>query len=187
MYISLIVKINSRKDNISNLVFPTQSLTILYYEGCILFSGHDCQYSMMIWDIITANFMLYFSFCMVIDFYVDVWLALTCYITVSEHLDFVFIPVLTTCFTSSPNMVRTFYMAVFPDSKVHGAHMGPTWGRQDPGGPHVVHMNLAIWVVSIGVGVFIRLCLNVVFVHSRTIAHQDIICCITTLFDIKFN
>ena len=24
-----------------------------------------------------------------------------------------------------------------PDSKVHGAYMGPTWGRQDPGGPHV--------------------------------------------------
>ena len=23
-----------------------------------------------------------------------------------------------------------------PDSKVHGANMGPTWGRQDPGGPH---------------------------------------------------
>ena len=32
-----------------------------------------------------------------------------------------------------------------PDSKVHGADMGPTWGRQDPGGPHVGHMNLAIW------------------------------------------
>ena len=32
-----------------------------------------------------------------------------------------------------------------PDSKVHGANMGPTWGRQDPGGPHVGHMNLAIW------------------------------------------
>ena len=25
---------------------------------------------------------------------------------------------------------------VFPDSKVHGANMGPIWGRQDPGGPH---------------------------------------------------
>ena len=25
----------------------------------------------------------------------------------------------------------------FPDSKVHGANMGPTWGREDPGGPHV--------------------------------------------------
>ena len=25
----------------------------------------------------------------------------------------------------------------YPDSKVHGANMGPTWGRQDPGGPHV--------------------------------------------------
>ena len=23
-----------------------------------------------------------------------------------------------------------------PDSKVYGANMGPTWGRQDPGGPH---------------------------------------------------
>ena len=23
------------------------------------------------------------------------------------------------------------------DSKVHGANMGPIWGRQDPGGPHV--------------------------------------------------
>ena len=23
-----------------------------------------------------------------------------------------------------------------PDSKVHGANMGPIWGRQDPGGPH---------------------------------------------------
>ena len=32
-----------------------------------------------------------------------------------------------------------------PDSKVHGANMGPTWGRQDPGMPHVGPMNLAIW------------------------------------------
>ena len=35
----------------------------------------------------------------------------------------------------------------YPDSKVHGANMGPTWGRQDPGGPHVGHVNLVIWVV----------------------------------------
>ena len=32
-----------------------------------------------------------------------------------------------------------------PDSKVHGANMGPTLGQQDPGGPHVGHVNLAIW------------------------------------------
>ena len=31
-----------------------------------------------------------------------------------------------------------------PDSKVHVAHMGPTWGRQDPGGIHIGPMNLAI-------------------------------------------
>ena len=32
------------------------------------------------------------------------------------------------------------------DSKIHEAHMGPTWGRQDPGGPHVGHMEIAIWL-----------------------------------------
>ena len=32
-----------------------------------------------------------------------------------------------------------------PDSKVHEANMGPTWGRQDPGRSHVGPMNLAIW------------------------------------------
>ena len=32
-----------------------------------------------------------------------------------------------------------------PDSKVHEANMGPIWGRQDPGGPHVGLMNFAIW------------------------------------------
>ena len=32
----------------------------------------------------------------------------------------------------------------YPDSKVHGDNMGPILGRQDPDGPHVGHMNLAI-------------------------------------------
>ena len=32
-----------------------------------------------------------------------------------------------------------------PDSKVHGANMGPTWDRQDPGGPDVGPMKIAIW------------------------------------------
>ena len=34
------------------------------------------------------------------------------------------------------------------DSKVHGPNMGRTWGRQDPGGPHVGPMNFAIWDVT---------------------------------------
>ena len=29
--------------------------------------------------------------------------------------------------------------------KVNGAKMGPIWGWQDPGGPHVGRKNLAIW------------------------------------------
>ena len=36
-----------------------------------------------------------------------------------------------------------------PDSKVHGANMGPIWGWQDPGGPHVGPMNFAIWAVQL--------------------------------------
>ena len=31
-----------------------------------------------------------------------------------------------------------------PVSKVHGASMGPIWGRRDPGGPHVGPMDFAI-------------------------------------------
>ena len=31
------------------------------------------------------------------------------------------------------------------DSKIDGVNVGPTWGRQDPDGPHVCHTNLAIW------------------------------------------
>ena len=42
---------------------------------------------------------------------------------------------------------------VFPDSKVHGANMGPTWVLSAPDGPHVGPMNLAIkdwyiWAIS---------------------------------------
>ena len=42
----------------------------------------------------------------------------------------------------------------FLDNKVHGANMGPIWGRQDPGGPHVGPMNFDIWV---GLAVMCRL------------------------------
>ena len=46
-------------------------------------------------------------------------------------------------------MTREIGLATFShvisDSKVHWVNMGPTWGLQDPAGPHVGHMNLAIW------------------------------------------
>ena len=32
-----------------------------------------------------------------------------------------------------------------PHIKVHGANMGPIWGRQVPGGPRVGPINFAIW------------------------------------------
>ena len=53
------------------------------------------------------------------------------------------------CGAYGPWCVRTCrpQFDAIPDSKVHGAHMGPIWGREDPGGPHVGPMNFAIWDV----------------------------------------
>ena len=43
-----------------------------------------------------------------------------------------------------------------PYNKVHGANMGPIWGRQDPGGSHVGPMNFAIWAVYQNLNVAIQ-------------------------------
>ena len=51
-----------------------------------------------------------------------------------------------------------------PDSKVHGANMGPIWGRQDPGGPHVGPMNFAIWEC------FHMIIIEITLFHKITIA-----------------
>ena len=40
----------------------------------------------------------------------------------------------------------TFQPKQYPDSKVHRTNMGPTWDRQDPGGPHVGHMKRHEWL-----------------------------------------
>ena len=49
--------------------------------------------------------------------------------------------------TSMPKPLAYIGMtSKYPENKVHGAYMGPTWGLQDPGGPHVGPMILAIWV-----------------------------------------
>ena len=47
---------------------------------------------------------------------------------------------------------NTVHHEIYPDSKVRGANIGPTWGRQDPGGPTGPRwvpcwpMNFTIWV-----------------------------------------
>ena len=50
-------------------------------------------------------------------------------------------------FTASQNLILGAHQGQWNtlDSKVHGANMGPPWGRQDPGAPHVGPMNFAIW------------------------------------------
>ena len=48
---------------------------------------------------------------------------------------------------NNPLFESVMAWCIYPDNKLHGANMGPTWGRQDPGGPHLGHMKIAIWVV----------------------------------------
>ena len=65
---------------------------------------------------------------------------------------------------------------IYPDSKVHGATMGPIWGRQDPGGPRGGPMNLVIWVHPCEkvIGIFFQhnsftisfLLLVLIFIHN---------------------
>ena len=45
-------------------------------------------------------------------------------------------------------LVHGVSFASYPDSKVHGAIMGPTWVLSAPDGPHDGPMNIAIWVVQ---------------------------------------
>ena len=56
----------------------------------------------------------------------------------------------TTCIFGCVGGARriTYRWETSPDSKIHGANMGSTWGRQDPDGSHVGPMNLAIWVTE---------------------------------------
>ena len=49
-------------------------------------------------------------------------------------------PLGMTC--SYPSIAQTHK---YLDSKVHGANMGPIWGRKDPDGPHVGPINFVIW------------------------------------------
>ena len=42
-------------------------------------------------------------------------------------------------------MLSFAFHDMYPYSKVHVANMGPIWGQQGPGGPHVGPVNRAIW------------------------------------------
>ena len=67
------------------------------------------------------------------------------------------------------------FPGTFPDNKVYGANMGPTWGRQDTGVSHVGCRNFAIWVL-------IRLCVTMFrFVAKLTATSTLCIVSVTTL------
>ena len=75
--------------------------------------------------------------------------------------------------------------SIYPDSKVHGAIMGPIWGRQEPGGPHVGPMNFAIWVLSHCCHIFLWLCVwdgcTIIccwfHIYPRKAGFCDVYCC----------
>ena len=79
---------------------------------------------------------------------------------------------------------------IIPDSKVPGANMGPIWGRQNPGGPHVGTMNLAIWdatchAILKASCLFIRTCLS--FHHDIHIRWHNSSSLLTRLPDFQLG
>ena len=70
------------------------------------------------------------------------------------HKTYQFVPPTVLCEPKRPLCCfwRNMQVTKTPESKVHGANMGPTWGRQDPGGSHVGLIKIAIWA-----------CFNIVF------------------------
>ena len=79
-----------------------------------------------------------------------------------------------------------------PDCKVHGANMGPTWGWQVPGGPHVCPMNLAIrglccfsqglWHFSLNMAIGIDVCFVTVTIVVRHTFLKHTHCTMTLMY-----
>ena len=70
--------------------------------------------------------------------------AYTQQVKAQQHLKYIWRDILYKC----PNAyTRTKWLngyRIYPDSKVHGTHMGPNWVLSAPDGPHVGPMNRAI-------------------------------------------
>ena len=54
-----------------------------------------------------------------------------------------------------------------PDSKIHGANVGPTWGCQDPGVPHIDHTSLLSGLYFHNLG-------PIVFYHYRPVSQMQV-------------
>ena len=101
---------------------------------------HDMYVKDYILQSLTVNKALWQSYC-------------PCYIPGSIHTDRAFLCFVVEyrfIYSYTPDWIKLLALRVIslkygPDSKAHRANMGPIWGRQDPGGPHVGHMNLVIW------------------------------------------
>ena len=58
-------------------------------------------------------------------------------------------PELYSASVTAAHVQHHVWLYVLPDCNIHGANMGPIWGRQDPGEPHVGPMNFVIWDIML--------------------------------------
>ena len=74
--------------------------------------------------------------------------------------------------TGMKNMENSYTFQSIPESKVHGANMGPTWALSVPDGPHVGPMNLAVRDVVSSRSVVGVLCVSpiVYSLHGSTLS-----------------
>ena len=102
--------------------------SIILYEQC----KHICLFLFLCYVLVTLfSFQCWPIFCQ------------TAQLSLRQWYDF---PVTVRKSCRILPLCITHWYHSYPDSKVHGANVGHIWGRQDPGGPHIGHMNLAIGV-----------------------------------------
>ena len=82
-------------------------------------------------------------------------------------------------------LVVPHYYPNYPDNKVHGANMGPIWGRQGPGGPHVGTRHFTVRVVSIAPpGTYLReisIKIHWFNFHLQKVTFENIVCKISII------
>ena len=71
-----------------------------------------------------------------------------CHCFWNKYTAFLLDVIIDSCLHSSVVITTCIWVHSVPDSKVHGANMGPTWVLSAPGVPHVGPMDLAIWGIQ---------------------------------------
>ena len=123
------------------------SCAATYWRTCMIAKGLHIHPNVVLWNCVSFNLDATLVWCgaggcQLDSYWCCSWSCDSCR---WGSIQFVIYDVITTCLA-----LYTWFDIILhhdPDSNFHAGNMGPIWGRQDPGGPHVGPMNIVIWVI----------------------------------------